>query len=69
MFLPIYLLIAAASLAAIYLAFRLLRSLRTYLTFGGQRLVSYPENHCAAAVRVAAGKAGLEAMAGNTVSR
>ena len=64
MSLTIYLLIAAASLGAIYLIFRLVRGLRTFQTFRGQRLVSCPENHCAAAVRVAAGKAAFETMVG-----
>jgi len=64
MSLMIYLLIAAVSLGAIYLIFRLVRGLHTYLTFRGKRLVSCPENHCAAAVRVAAEKAALEAIVG-----
>ncbi len=60
-----YLLIAAGSLAAIYGIFRLIRAVRVYLAFRGNRLVSCPENHRPAAVRVAAGKAALEAMVGN----
>src|ERR1035438_8984805 len=70
-----YVLIAAGSLAAIYAIFRLVRASRVYLTFRGNRLVSCPENHRPAAVRVAAGKAALEAIVGeqhlrlNTCSR
>jgi hypothetical protein len=60
-----YLLIAAGSLAAIYGIFRLTRAVRVYLTFRGNRLVSCPENHRPAAVRVAAGKAALETMVGD----
>ena len=60
-----YLLIAAGSLAAIYGIFRLSRAVRVYLAFRGNRLVSCPENHRPAAVRVAAGKAALEAVMGN----
>jgi len=59
-----YFLIAAVSLGAIYFIFRLVRALRTYMTFRGQRIVSCPENHCAAGVRVAAGKAAFQATVG-----
>jgi len=64
MSLMIFLLIAAGSLGAIYLIIRLVRAVRVYLTFRGNRLVSCPENHRPAAVRVAAGKAALRAVAG-----
>ena len=60
-----YFLIAAASLAAIYGIFRLARAVRVYFTFRGNRLVSCPENHRPAAVRLAAGKAALGAIAGD----
>lgn len=60
-----YLLIAAAVLAATYGIFRFVRAVRVYLTLRGKRIVSCPETHHAAAVRVAAGKAALEAVAGN----
>lgn len=60
MSLLIYFLIAAGCLGAIYLISRLVRALRTCLTFRGQRIVSWPENHCPAAVRVAAGKGADE---------
>jgi hypothetical protein len=59
-----YFLIAVAFLGSIYLIFRLLRAFRTYLTFQGNRIVSCPENHCAAAVRVAAAKGAFNAMVG-----
>jgi hypothetical protein len=60
-----YLLIVGGSLAAIYAIFRFVQAVRVYMTFRGKRLVSCPENHRPAAVRVAAGKAALEAMVGN----
>jgi len=60
-----YFLIAAGSLAVIYGIFRFVRAIRVYLTFRGNRIVSCPENHRAAAVRVAAGKAAVEAIVGN----
>ena len=60
-----YLLIAAGSLAAMYAIFLLVRAVRVYLTLRGRRLVSCPETHRPAAVSVAAGKAALEAAAGN----
>jgi hypothetical protein len=60
-----YFLIAAGSLAVIYGIFRFVPAIRVYLTFRGNRIVSCPENHRAAAVRVAAGKAALEAIVGN----
>ena len=64
MSLPTYFLITAASLGAIYVILRLVRALRIYLTFRGNRLVSCPENHRPAAVRVAAEKAAFEALLG-----
>jgi hypothetical protein len=54
-----------AILAAVLVVVGLRRALRTYLKFRGKRLVSCPETHQAAAVRVAAGKAALEATVGN----
>jgi hypothetical protein len=59
-----YFLIGAGSLAAMYAMFRFVRAARVYLTFRGQRLVSCPENHRPAAVRVAAGEAALKTMVG-----
>jgi len=62
---PYFFLIGAGSLAAMYATFRLVRAVRVYLKFRGQRLVSCPENHRPAAVRVAAGKVALKTMVGN----
>jgi hypothetical protein len=65
MSLPYFFLIGAGSLAAMYAIFRIVRAVRVYLTFRGQRLVSCPENHRPAAVRVAAGKTALKTLVGN----
>jgi hypothetical protein len=59
-----FLLIVVAVSAATYAIHRLVHMVRAYLTFRGKRIVSCPETHHAAAVRVAAGKAALEAVAG-----
>jgi hypothetical protein len=59
-----YFLIAAGALAVIYAIVRASKAARVYMTFRGKRLVSCPETHQPAAVRVAAGKAGAEAMLG-----
>jgi hypothetical protein len=64
MMLANYLLIAAGTLAVIYAIARGVRAARVYITFRGKRLVSCPETHQPAAVRVAAGKAAAEAMVG-----
>jgi hypothetical protein len=58
------LLILVVSLAAA-VVFELTRAVRTYLKFRGKRIVTCPETHQPAGVRVAAGKAALEAMAGS----
>jgi hypothetical protein len=55
----ILLVLAVAALAAV--AFELKRASRAYLKFRGERIITCPENHQPAAVRVAAGKAALEA--------
>ena len=60
-----YVVIAAGFLAAIYAILQFVRVGRVYLTFRGNLLVSCPENHRPAAVRVAAGKAAVETLAGN----
>jgi hypothetical protein len=60
-----YSLLALAIVAAVFLVEALRRALQTYLKFRGNRLVSCPETHQPAAVRVAAGKAALEAASGN----
>jgi hypothetical protein len=57
----ITLVIAIAAFAIV--GFR--RALRTYLKFRGKRLVSCPETHQAAAVRIAAGEAALKTAVGN----
>ena len=61
-----YILLAVAIAAVALLAFGLRRALRTYLKFRGKRIVSCPETHQPAAVRVAAGKAALESSVGET---
>lgn len=60
-----YVLIAVGFAAAFYALTRLVRAVRVYLTFRGKRLVSCPETHRPAAVRVAAGKAAWEASVGS----
>lgn len=60
-----YILIAAGILAAIYAAVRTVRAGRTYMAFRGKRLVSCPETHQPAAVRVAAGAAAANTILGN----
>ena len=56
-------LIIAAVVFVIVVGLR--RALRTYLKFRGKRLVSCPETHKPAAVRVGAGKVALKAFVGN----
>ncbi|PYT39877.1 MAG: hypothetical protein DMG47_20515 [Acidobacteria bacterium] len=60
-----YILITMMMVAAVLLVVGLRLALRTYLKFRGNRLVSCPETHQPAAVRVAAGKAALKATIGN----
>ncbi len=60
-----YVLLGMVLVAAGYLAYELSRALRTYLKFRGKRIVSCPETHQAAAVRVAAGDAALKATVGD----
>lgn len=57
-----YIFFGVALAAAVLLLFALDRALRTYLKFRGQRIVSCPETHEAAAVRVAARDAALQAL-------
>jgi len=59
-----YFLIIAALVAAALIAFGFSRALRTYFTFRGKRIVTCPETHRPAAVRVAAGQAAIEAAVG-----
>jgi hypothetical protein len=56
---PYVLLVLAAALVVV--VFELMRSLGIYRKFRGDRIISCPENHLPAAVRVAAGKAAIEA--------
>src|SRR6266571_4953162 len=60
-----YILITLLIATAVFVIVGLSRALRTYLKFRGKRLVSCPETHKPAAVRVAAGKAALEVTVGN----
>jgi hypothetical protein len=59
-----YVLLILAIAIVVYAVFELTRALRTYFKFRGKRIISCPENHQAAAVRVAAGKAALDATHG-----
>lgn len=56
-----YILLILLVAIAVAAVFELVRALRTYLKFRGKRIVSCPETHQPAAVRVAAGKAAVEA--------
>src|ERR1700747_1468940 len=56
-----YVLLAVAVCAAGVLTIGLRRYLLAYLKFRGERIVSCPETHRPAAVRVAAGNAALQA--------
>lgn len=60
-----FILLVLLVLSAFALAAALTRALLRYLKFRGQRLVSCPETHQPAAVRVAAGKAALDEAIGN----
>lgn len=59
-----YMLIALAILIVVAAAVELARGLRTYLKFRGKRIVSCPETHQAAAVKVAAANAAAETTIG-----
>ena len=60
-----YILITLMMVGVVLLVVGLRRALQTYLKFRGKRLVSCPETHQPAAVRVAAGKAAFEATIRN----
>jgi len=60
-----YVLLIALIAVAVLAIVELSRALRTYLKFRGKRIVSCPETHQAAAVRVAAADAALKATVGN----
>jgi hypothetical protein len=59
-----YILLVLVVLVALAVVFELGRMLRTYLKFRGKRIVSCPETHQPAGVRVAAGKAAVQAAVG-----
>jgi len=58
-----YTILALAAVLAV-VVFELLRLLGVYRKFRGDRIISCPENRLPAAVRVAAGKAAIEAAVG-----
>jgi hypothetical protein len=60
-----YILLTLAIGATVLVVVGLRRALRTYLKFRGKRLVSCPETHQPAAVRVATGKAAFKATLGD----
>lgn len=60
-----YILLTLITAAAVFVVMELRRALRTYLKFRGEMVVSCPETHKPAAVRVAAAKAAIEATVGN----
>lgn len=55
-----YILLVLAAAVAVAVIFEITRALRAYFKFRGQRVITCPENHQPAAVRVAAGKAAVE---------
>lgn len=59
-----YILLTALVIVVVFAFLALRRGVQAYLKFRGQRLVSCPETHHPAAVRVAAAKVGLEALVG-----
>jgi hypothetical protein len=59
------LLFTLITVAVVFIMVELRRALRVYLRFRGKMLVSCPETHRPAAVRVAAAKAAWEAIVGN----
>lgn len=61
--------VGVVGLLAAAVGIGLWRAGRTYLKFRGQRIVSCPETHEAAGVRVAAGGAALEAAIGEETPR
>lgn len=60
-----FILVILMTFAAVFVVVELARALPTYLKFRGKRIVSCPETHGDAAVRVNAGKAAYEAIFGN----
>lgn len=57
-------LLAVGFLAVIFVIFRSLHAALLYAKYRGRRLVSCPEDRCAAEVRVAAGKAAVQSLGG-----
>jgi len=60
-----FILITLITFAAVFVIVELTRGLQTYLKFRGKRIVSCPETHQDAAVRVSAGKAAWEEIVGS----
>ena len=60
-----FILIILAVAVSVMVFVGLRRAVQTYLKFRGERLIACPENLKPAAVRVAAGKAALDAAVGN----
>lgn len=61
-----YILLIAAVSVAVAVLFELFHALRAYFKLRGKRIVECPETHQPAGVRVAAGKAALEAVIGSS---
>lgn len=59
-----FILITLLTFVAVFVFVEFARGLRAYLKFRGKRIVSCPENHCGAAVSVAAGRAAYETIVG-----
>lgn len=64
-----YVLLTLLVVAAVFVVVELSRALRTYLKFRGKMLVSCPETHRPAAVRVAAAKAAIQTTFANAELR
>ena len=64
-----YVLLTFLVVAAVFVVVELRRALRTYLKFRGKLLVSCPETHKPAAVRVAAANAAIQTTFGNAELR
>ncbi len=59
-----YILLILVAAVVVFVVLELTRAVRTYFKFRGKRIVSCPETHEAAEVRVAAGKAAAQAAIG-----
>lgn len=59
----IFVILAIAATVVVFVGLR--RASQTYLRYRGERIVSCPETHKPAAVRIAAGKAALDSALGN----